>query len=210
MRFLAFLETFRDFTVFSTYDVEKSFPDFDRKVLVAWQKKGYIQKIRNKWYCFTNRHFNENDLRLIANKIYHPSYISMESALSFYNFIPEGVFTTTSVSTLKTAQFDTPIGYFSYRNIKPSLFWGYRLERQIGNRLSGWYKIATPEKAILDFLYLNPKYDNEADFEGLRFNWWEFAETVDLKRLENYLLFIPSNSVKKRVKKFIIYFHAQY
>lgn len=171
MKFIDFQDAFYDYTVFSTIEVEKVFPGFDRKVLVAWQKKGYIQKIRNSWYRFNNRQIVEEDLFFIANKIYHPSYISLESALSYYQFIPEGVFSITSISTLKTVHFDTPIGYFQYRNVKPALFWGYRLVRQRSNPLSGWYKIATAEKAVIDFLYLNPQYEKEPDFEGLRFNW---------------------------------------
>lgn len=209
MRFIDFQNSFRDYTIFSTIEVEKAFPGFDRKVLSAWQKKGYIQKVRNNWYLFTGRGIREEDLFFIANKIYHPSYISLESAFSYYNFIPEGVFRITSISTLKTNHFDTPIGFFQYRNIKQSLFWGYRLVRQRDKPLSGWYKIATAEKAVIDFLYLNPYYEEEMDIEGLRFNWEEFASQVDLEKMKNYMGYIQSPALSKRMKKFLSVFHAQ-
>jgi predicted transcriptional regulator of viral defense system len=209
LRFLKFYNTFRGFTVFSTYDIEKSFPAFDRKVLVAWQNKGYLQKIRNNWYCFTDRSYRETDLFLIANKIYSPSYVSLESALSYYQFIPEGVFRITSISTIKTNHFDTPIGYFDYRNVKPALFFGYRLIRQRESPLPAWYKMATPEKAVIDFLYLNPQYKDALDFEGLRFNWEEFSSKVDLEKMKNFLNYIHSTALTNRMKKFLALSHAE-
>lgn len=209
LRFIAFQDVFRDYTIFSTNEVEKVFPGFDRKVLVAWQKKGYIQKIRNNWYRFAKRPLHDEDLFFIANKIYHPSYVSLESAFSYYQFIPEGVFRTTSISTLKTTHFDTPAGYFQYRNMKPSLFWGYRLIRQRENPLSGWHKIASAEKAVIDFLYLNPQYEEEADFEGLRFNWEAFSTRVDLEKMGRYLKYIQSPALSNRMKNFLNVFHAQ-
>lgn len=210
MNFIEFQNTYREFTLFSTNDIEKRFPGFDRKVLVVWQKKGYIQKIRNNWYCFAKQELNERDRFFIANKIYAPSYVSLESALSFYNFIPEGVFQVTSVSTLKTKQFDTPLGVFRYRNFKPELYFGYRLEQQpTQKRLAGWFKIATPEKAIIDFVYLNPQYKDKLDFEGLRINWWEFEEKIDDQVLKNYLSYIDSTALTNRINNLLNLFHAQ-
>lgn len=62
--------------------------------LTRWQKKGYLKKIRSGFYRLTNRPIKgEADLFFIANRIYTPSYISLQPALRWYNFIPEGVFT---------------------------------------------------------------------------------------------------------------------
>lgn len=65
----------------------------------------------------------------ISNCLYRPSYISLESALSHYNFIPEGVYTIQNISTRKTILYETPIGSFQYRNIKPGVFFGYHVIR---------------------------------------------------------------------------------
>lgn len=209
MNFFAFQKAFREFTVFSTNDIEIAFPGFDRKILVAWQDKGYIQKIRNSWYCFADRLMQEDDLCLIANKIYAPSYVSLESAFAFYHFIPEGVFRTTSVSTLKTASFHTPIGYFHYRNLKPSMFFGYQLERQTKGSMPVWYKMASPEKALIDFVHLNQQYKEEVDFDSLRFDWDAFGEAVNLEKLDEYLRHIQSDALTKRIKTFLNLYHAQ-
>ena len=73
--------------------------------LVNWQRKGYVQKLRNGWYRFSDETVNEQLLYLIANKIYNPSYVSFESAFSFYGIIPEGVFSILSATSQKNSQF---------------------------------------------------------------------------------------------------------
>jgi predicted transcriptional regulator of viral defense system len=89
--------------------------------LVRWQEKEYIMKLRNRWYAFNDAESSENMEWLAANLIYSPSYISLHTALSWYNLIPEMIATTTSVTTRKTNHFSTPLGYFDY-HIKPELF----------------------------------------------------------------------------------------
>ncbi|NQU81852.1 MAG: hypothetical protein HQ543_10065 [Bacteroidetes bacterium] len=118
---------------------------------MEWQAKNYIKKIRKGYYYFPERDINENFLMHISNKIYKPSYISMATALSYYNLIQEGVYLITGISTRKTMLFETPLGNFGYRAIKNELFFGYRLIQQ------GDYNIryAEVEKSILDFFYFN-------------------------------------------------------
>jgi predicted transcriptional regulator of viral defense system len=72
----------RPFRVFSVWDVKKQFPSMNPMNLVRWQKKGYISKLRNKWYAFNDAESNENIEWLAANLIYAPSYISLHTALS--------------------------------------------------------------------------------------------------------------------------------
>ncbi len=208
MNYIDFYQAFKNFTLFSIQDIQKSFPGFDRKILVDWQKKGYLLKVRNSWYCLAEFSIQESDLFFIANKIYSPSYISLESAFSLYGLIPEGVFKITSVSTLKTTSFDTPIGVFNYRNFKPSLMWGYTLKKQINHDLKGWYKVATPEKAILDFLYLNPGYNDLEDLEGLRFNWIQLHDQIDVARLEYLAKYFDSKALLDRLENLLKLFYA--
>src|ERR1700690_2530920 len=115
---------------------------------------------------FTDTALSEEALFLIANKLYSPSYVSFEMALSYYDLIPEGVYSITSAAGKKTTKFKTPIGEFAYRKIKPELLFGYRLQKQGKQR----YKLAEMEKAVLDYLYLNPKITRKADFYEWRFN----------------------------------------
>lgn len=200
MKFLYFQQTFAQLPVISVNEMEKAFPDFDRNALTRWQKKGYLQKIRRGFYRLTNQAVKgESDLFFIANRIYSPSYVSLQSALRWYNFIPEGVFMVTSVSTLKTIQFATPVGSFSYRSLKPGLFWGYRLEQYGNFRV----KMADPAKALLDFLYLHPQLDSPDHFHELRLNSLELQEKLNLHDFARYLEHFASPSLNARADSFI-------
>jgi predicted transcriptional regulator of viral defense system len=135
---------------------------------------------------------NENVLFEIANKIHSPSYVSLEMALSYYHLIPEGVYVITSISTLKPYKYTTPIGTFSYRKIKPGLFFGYNLVNHDGRQ----FRIASIEKAILDYFYLNPHI---TDFNSLRINSELFWQQLDEDLLYIYL----EKFVQKRLAKTI-------
>jgi predicted transcriptional regulator of viral defense system len=194
MNYLEFEKSLKEFPVFSIKDIKKRFPDFDNRRLVEWQQKGYIQKIRREYYCFQDRIKDEQFLFYSANKIYSPSYVSMESALAFYNFIPEGVFMITSISTRNTSSYNTPVGDFSYNHVKPTLFFGYRLLQFDGLAI----KIAEPEKVILDYLYLK-KLDTEDDITAIRLNKFQIIELVDLDKLDKYLQIFDSKILHKRI-----------
>jgi predicted transcriptional regulator of viral defense system len=183
MNFLSFQQTFENMPVIPVVEVEKYFPGFDRNNLVRWQEKGYLEKVRNGFYRLQKQQLTQDVLFLVAGKIYAPSYVSLESALSFYGLIPESVFTITSVSILKTRTFETPIGRFDYRNLKKDLFFGARLERA-GNYA---YKIADPVKALLDLLYLRTDIRNKNHLEGLRLNLQALKAYLEEYPLEPYL-----------------------
>lgn len=199
MNFQAFHSAFQNYPLISDKDIEKLFPNFERKNLLYWQRKGYLQKLRNTWYRLSEMPLHQEILYFISNQIYQPSYLSLEMAMSGYGFIPEGVFKVTAISTLKTQQFHTPIGDFKYQNVKPSLFFGYLL-RPVGDC---FYKIAEPEKAILDFLYLHPEMDSEDHFYEMRFNVFELQQTLNAQTLLTYTQLFQSKALERRVKKFI-------
>jgi predicted transcriptional regulator of viral defense system len=197
----------RPFRVFSTTDVEKQFPSMNLMNLVRWQKKGYISKLRNSWYAFNDAESHENIEWLAANLIYAPSYVSLHTALSWYNLIPEMIATTTSVTTRKTNKFSTPLGDFDYHRIKPELFgFGYVMENidVFGNerRMSRKTMVATPQKAILDFFYINSSYNSEKDMEDLRMNDTELANFINdefYKLLRRY----DSMALERRIRLMI-------
>lgn len=197
MDYLTFERAFRAFPVFSVKDIEKRFPDFDSRRLVEWQQKNYLLKVRRGYYCFEEIRKGEHFIFFAANKIWKPSYVSLESGLAYYNFIPEGVFMTTSMTTRNTASYATPIGSFDYKSIKPSLFFGYKLVR--GNEST--FKIAEPEKVILDYFYVN-KLSNSDQIEAMRFNSNSINELVDLDKLTLYQKLFNSNVLDKRIQLF--------
>lgn len=199
MVFLAFKESLKNFAVFNLSDIRKIDSGFDLRRLSEWQAKNYIKMIRRGHYVFADLARNENNMFLIANKIYTPSYISLEMALSHYNLIPEAVYGITSVSTRKTNNFKTAFGEFIYRSVKPPLLFGYRLI------LHSWHniKIAEIEKAVLDFFYFNSHLEKERDFDSLRFNSEEFMAQADKNKISNYLSAFGNRKLEKRFNKFL-------
>jgi predicted transcriptional regulator of viral defense system len=196
MNFISFKNSLRDFPVFSVADIRAAHGDFDRRRLSEWQKKGYIKKIIKGYYLFSDVDMNEDTLSAIANKIYKPSYISFETAMSHYRLIPESIYMMTSASTRRTYVFETPVARFSYRTIKPSLFFGYSI-------LPDGIKIAFMEKAILDYFYINPAVQSDDDFASLRINREEILSRVNKKRLADYMQRFSQKRLSKRMKHFL-------
>ncbi len=165
-----------------------------RNQLSRWRHKGLLLKLKRGIYTLTPEERKlPIDQRVIACELLSPSYISLEWAISYYGFIPEGVFTITLITAQKTQFVKTPIGHFQYRHIKPSLFTGFY---QYKNDQGVAYFLATPEKALFDFLYLNldrlKLNDLNAFEENFRFqymntlNWnalFAFADLAKIKKL---------------------------
>lgn len=128
-------------------------PQAMRNQLTRWQKKGLIIQLKRGIYVLNKRDRKVNSSRFfLANQLLWPSYVSLESALSYYGLIPEAVADVTSVSTKKTSRFTNPIGRFVYQRVKPDAFKGYRSYK---DETGLECLIAVPEKAVVDFLYLN-------------------------------------------------------
>jgi len=199
MNTINFQKQFAPYQVFSLQDIKKVIPNFHRIQLDRWEKKGYIRKIKQGFYAFTDHDLNESFLFLTANRIYSPSYVSLEKALKYYGLIPEEIFQITSVSTKKTALFDTPIGNFSYRHISSRLFWGYRVQEVNKHKIL----IAEPEKAILDYLYLHANLKTEDDFIGMRINADSFHEHINPKKFSIFLEAFENKSLVERANTFL-------
>jgi predicted transcriptional regulator of viral defense system len=199
MKYIELKDRLKDLTVLSIKDIEKSAGSrFYRRRLNEWQDKNYIKKLIKGYYIFSDLKVDENIFFEIANRIYSPSYVSLESALSHYGLIPEGVFSVTSVSPRKTAAFNTPLASFSYRKIKTSLFFGYILEKYD----SKVYRIASPEKALLDYFYLKAGINKKYDFDSLRFNPENYKQEIDKGRLFDYLGFYNNRRLENAVRAF--------
>jgi hypothetical protein len=151
--------------------------------ITLWLKKGKLIRLRNGMYAFAKEKENIKGEE-IAAFIYEPSYLSLETALAWYGFIPEMVYAYISVTARINRQFVNDFGAFLYRHLKPELFWGYtEIKTQHGHFL-----IAEPEKALLDYLYLNlAKINNDTDFENIRFNLDAIKEKCDAAKFSKYL-----------------------
>ena len=195
MDFLSFREKMFPMGCFNINQVLLWEKDFDRNNLTRWCRKGLIVKLRNEYYAFPEYKQVPDFSQYVANRIYAPSYISTHSALSFYGMIPEEVVQFTSVSTLKTAKFTNAFGTFFYQNVKIPLFFGYELKMMQNGR---GLLFATPEKALLDLLYLNPFYKTEQDMEDLRLDNDYMQSEFDMARMEKYLTVFASKTLEKR------------
>ncbi|MFH1709806.1 MAG: hypothetical protein ABH860_01895 [bacterium] len=128
-------------------------PEAMRNQLTRWKKRGLLIELKRGLYALEK---GERQVPLsrevAAANIYQPSYISLESALSFYKMIPEKVACITSITTKKTRTFHNQEGTFLYRHLKTGLYFGFALKKD-----EHGYPcfIAEPEKALLDYLYLN-------------------------------------------------------
>ncbi|MDZ7292708.1 MAG: hypothetical protein ONB44_06680 [candidate division KSB1 bacterium] len=124
-----------------------------RNQLSRWQKQGLLVQLKKGLYLLNREDRAIQPSRFfLANQMVFPSYISLESALAFYHIIPEAVYQVTSVTTGKPVQYDTPEGTYSFRHLKKSLFFGFDTIR---DEAGFAVMMAAPEKALLDFFYLN-------------------------------------------------------
>ena len=134
--------------------------------LDRWCKSGRILQLRRGVYAVEATYVKRPPHPfLVANILKRASYVSLQYALSYYGMIPEYVPTTTSVTTERPERFDTPLGRFEFRHTVKHLFTGF-YETEIGPELTAL--IASPQKALIDLLYLTPHSDNVALLRELR------------------------------------------
>lgn len=198
MSFLEFKDKMFGLACFSIHQVYAWKGDFDRNNLTRWVKKGYLIRLRQGYFAFSEYKGKTDYALYFANRIYRPSYISLHSALAFYGMIPEAVVQITSVTSLKTALFTNDFGEYSYRNVKENLMFGYEL-KPVGadNRT---IQFATPEKALLDLLYLYPFYNSGQEMEALRLDEDYLHNDLNRDLLKGNGSAFQSKALDRRVK----------
>jgi len=146
-----------NYVVFSDTELGVLFPNEKKEnitvYLSRWVKSGKLMRIRRGVYelIYPRRH-SVPDL-FIANKLYSPSYISMETALSRYGLIPEVAMECISITVKTSRMFKNEYGSFVYHSVQPEAFTGYRTENNNGFEVL----IAEPEKAVVDYLYFKKR-----------------------------------------------------
>lgn len=95
-----------------------------------------------------NSQFSPQDL---VNNIRPKSYISLESALVEKGVINQSPSALTCVSPAHSRSYHSKSANIVYRKISSDLYWGYEDKSTRYNT----YLIAEPEKALLDWIYLN-------------------------------------------------------
>lgn len=146
--------------------------------LSRWVSTGKLLQLRRRIYAVpAARRRRAPHAFETANLLVRPSYVSLESALSFHGLIPEAVFTTTSITSSRPVLHRTPLGDFDYRHVSGSLFWGYH-NTEVAPGVNAF--VAIPEKALLDLIYLRPHGDDPAFLRELRLERMERLDTEAL------------------------------
>ncbi len=153
--------------------------------------KGLLIRVRRGLYCLNETLAREKPHPyVLADRIYGPSLISMESALSFHGLIPEGVKVVTSVTARRRNYFSTPLGDYSYMTV-PSKNLMCLVQRVVDG--DAVYLMASPWRAIADYVYCYKK------------NWRNIEPLVESLRMEQED--IPKLT-KEEAELLIEYYHC--
>ena len=153
-------------------------------------KSGLFIKLRNGFYLVKDvipPHY------FIANKLYQPSYVSLEAALSYYGIIPETVYSFTSITTKASREYETSVGTFNYQTIKKEAFTGYQL-REINREK---VLIADPEKALVDYLYF-------VDLKRISLNDRLELRNIDKDKLIKYAELFNRQGILKLIEQIYV------
>jgi predicted transcriptional regulator of viral defense system len=188
--------------VFTLADVAVSVDgsDFSRHGLIKRaMSAGEILKIRRGLYCLAPE-FQKKPISVygLAQRIYGPSYISMETALSYHGWIPEKVYACTCASFGNSKDFETPLGVFSYKRVPQHTFF-HGVER-CGDENGNVIFMASPAKALVDYLYIHQLNWSRIDEPtgSLRIDEDELA-CITTEELEALL----NNYSNGRIKRFL-------
>ncbi len=187
---MRFQETYKKliekkYYIFSFEDLCVFYPEEKRsnlrQYLSRWKTQGWLQSLKKGLYELTYPEGRGVPDFFIANKIYAPSYISLETALSYYSIIPEVSMAVVSVTAKATRRFKNSHGLFIYRSIQPEAFRGYIIEKHNGFSIL----IAEPEKALVDYLYFKTLRGGIFDKKAERIDR-KRVEQLNKKKLESY------------------------
>lgn len=165
------LLTQKNYPIFSYEELLTFFPkekgNTVKQCLTRFKKQEKIYSLRRGVYELANPYSGLilPDIYL-ANKIYAPSYVSLETALSIYGLIPEVAMAVTSITVRPTRKYKNTHGLFIYRSVQPKAFCGYRIEKHNGFDV----QIAEPEKALIDYIYFKTLKGKKLDMSEERFD----------------------------------------
>jgi predicted transcriptional regulator of viral defense system len=177
-------------TFFDVVDARKIFGIEKNKTLYVLlqrlEKDGVVNRIVNGKYHFALKEYHEFEL---ANFLINPSYISLESALSFYGILPQFPYTITSLTPLKTKKINYQDKEYEYSHLDTGYFWGFLKKDK--------FLIASPEKAFLDELYFMAKKLRNIHLQDLNLKAIDRKKICDLSKRYK---FIPLHNLLANLK----------
>jgi len=147
--------------------------------LSRWVKQGRLLQLRRGLYALAPiwRRVEPHPF-LIANRLQRGSFVSLQSALGFHGVIPEHVPVVTSIGPRRPETIHNPLGTFQFNHVDPKLLFGYSEMEVAGGQRAF---VASPEKALLDLVYLTPGADSPEYLGELRL---QNTETFHASRLD--------------------------
>ena len=162
-----------------------------RDALRRYEARGLVERVSTKIYI---NHFNQQfSPRDLVNVLRPRSYISLESALVERGIITQSPSILTCVTPGYPQSFRGKSVSIVYRKISPELYWGYEEKATRYNK----YLIAEPEKALLDWIYLNRQEGLPTPLDELQLQFLTPA------KLREYALRFP-RTVSETVKDFLV------
>lgn len=200
MKYIDFLNNFKDFNSISLQEIKNTFGDVNFSQLTKWKKTGLLKSVKRGVFVLPKQKI---DINILANELNY-SYISLEYALSYYQMIPDIVRAVTSVSKNRYEKIENEFGLFNYNKIGPKLFLGYTLLDSI--ILDRKFRIALPEKALFDLVYLRSDLKKHNDFESLRLS---LTKKFSIYKIKQYNSLVSSPQIKQRINNLINYLCLQ-
>lgn len=168
--------------------------------ICRWVSQGKLIQLRRGKYLLTSQfQVKPADPFFISNYLYRPSYVSLYSALEYYQLIPEAVFGVQAITTRQTAIWDTKLGQFRYFSTTPERFFGY-ISVKLGDGEQQTALIAEPEKSLIDVCYFSTGEWTQARWEELRIQ--NYAE-VNPARLADYAQRMKNRRVERGIQSLI-------
>ena len=168
-------------------------------------KEGELVSLRRGLYALgPESDLPMTELFLIANHLRGPSYVSLESALSYWGFIPERTFEISSVTVKPSTNYQTALGRFSYQHLAvPYYAFGMCRVDLSTNQMA---LMATPEKAICDKIVLTAHVNLRSKKQTVAFLLEDLRMDKDLLRTLNVDLITSwiENAPKKNSLKMLI------
>ncbi len=208
MQFKKLIKNFQKLPFFSFKEamaLSSDSPAQFKNQLSVWATAGKIERLRRGYYILSETYRKyEPSVYYISNYLYRPSYISLFTALQFYGLIPDAVAGIQAVTPLHGKEWPSSLGFFQYRFVKQDKFWGYR---EIAGSVSGTpqnnFLLAEPEKALLDFFYLQ---EGQWPLERIKQMRFQSAETLNMAKLNEFAARFNSPKVTRAVKNLVRYF----
>ena len=164
-----------------------------KKRIYELREKGWLIPLKRGLYFISDissRGFVNISPFIIASAFDKNSYISLDSALSFYGLFEQMLRTTSSVTSLKSKKYVFQDNTYRYLKINEKLYFGFKTEN-----LEGYYvKVAELEKVVLDYLYFkNDTYSIDLLLEKLQ----KAKDRLDFKKLFDYARRFPKTTRRK-------------